>query len=370
MAAVVQSYLPVLGGLQTQIHQLGPLLSQHGIDMTVLTRRVPPQAPATEHEPGGLVVRRLRVAGGGAQASLMYTAQGLAALARLRPHVIHAHDLLSPATIGLAGAALLRVPLIALVASTGPGGDVDRLLHKPLGRARLRRLARRADAFHIQARETGDELQAHGVRPERLVRIVNGVDTDRFRPRSEQERADVRARLGLPPDAVVAIYCGRFAPVKRLDLLVRALDGLPAHLVLVGEGPEEERLRALAGEHVTFLAPVPDTAELLGAAADLYVSSSETEGMSHSVLESMASGLPIVASPASGMGELVGPATGALATDGTQEALHAALSTVVEASADARRRLGAAAREHVLGGHSLAATADSLAALYRRLARP
>ena len=379
VAAVVQSYLPVLGGLQTQIHQLGPLLSARGIDVPVLTRRVPADTPPIEREDGGLTVRRLRVGSArgpaaGARASLAYTAQGLAQLARLRPDVVHSHDLLSPATIGLLGSAALRVPLVALVASTGPGGDIDRLLHKPLGAARLRLLVRRVAVFHTQAAETEAELRAHGVPAERLLRVINGVDTERFRPRESAQRAATRARLGVPSDAVVAIYCGRFAPVKRLDLLLEAFADAPAgcHLLLVGGGEEEGRLRELASRdglagRVHVHGAVPDTAELLGA-ADLYVSSSETEGMSHSVLESMASALPVVASPASGMAALVNERTGALARDFTLQALRDALHDVAGAAPDARSRLGAAAREQVERGHSLAATADTLADLYRRLA--
>ncbi len=369
VAAVIQSYLPVLGGAQTQVQQLGPLFARQGVETVVLTRRVA-GTPALERG-DGLLVRRLWVPEQSSAASLAYLAEGVAGVLRWRPHVIHVHDLLSPASIGLLSARLLRVPVVALVASTGPGGDIDRLLHKPPGARRLRRIVTDVAAFHTLADEVEDELTGHGVPADRLWRIPNGVDTERFRPGSGDERRTGRERLGIPPDAVVSIYCGRFAPVKRLDVLLDAFRDAPGHLVLVGNGSEEDvvlgraREAGLAGR-VHVLPAVDDPAPLLRA-ADLYVSASSTEGMSNSVLEAMASGLPIVASPASGMGEIVTAATGVLADDTGPARLGAAIATVA-GDGRLREQRGAAARELIASRYSLQSTADLLVALYRRLA--
>lgn len=366
---MIQSYLPVLGGAQTQVQQLGPLFARRGVQTVVLTRRVP-GTPAVEREEG-LLVRRLWVPERSAAASLAYLAEGVAGVLRWRPHVIHVHDLLSPASIGLLSAGLLRVPVVALVASTGPGGDIDRLLHKPLGARRLRRIVRDVAAFHTLADEVEDELTGHGVPRERLWRIPNGVDTERFRPGTGDERRATRERLAIPPDAVVSIYCGRFAPVKRLDVLLDAFLDVPGHLVLVGNGSEQDRVLARARDaglagRVHVLPAVGDPAPLLRA-ADLYVSASSTEGMSNSVLEAMASGLPIAASPASGMGEIVTAATGVLAADTGASRLGAAIATIA-GDRRLREQRGAAARELIVSRYSLQSTADLLVALYRRLA--
>lgn len=366
---MIQSYLPVLGGAQTQVQQLGPLFTRRGVQTTVLTRRVP-GTPAVERE-GGLLVRRLWVPRQSAAASLAYMAEGVAGVLRSRPDVIHVHDLLSPASIGLLSASALRVPIVALVASTGPGGDIDRLEHKPFGARRLRRIVRDVAAFHTLADEVEEELVQHGVPRERLCRVPNGVDTERFRPPTGDERAAGLARLGIDPDAVVSIYCGRFAPVKRLDVLLEAFRGAPGHLVLIGNGSEEERVLARASQdglsgRVHVHPAVDDPAPFLRA-ADLYVSASSTEGMSNSVLEAMASGLPVVASPASGMSEIVSDATGALAADTSTAELARAI-TLVAADPQLRAARGAAARATIVADYSLEATADLLVALYRRLA--
>lgn len=364
---VIQSFLPVLGGAQRQVDLLGPHLQRRGVELTVLTRH-PPGTPRRERRPG-LEVRRMPGPDRGALGSLAYTGAGAAALARLRPDVVHVHDLLSPSTIALLTHPLVRAPVVAKVLSTGPGGDLTRLLTKPLGRRRMRAMARSFSAFVCLSDEVSAELRAHGVAPERLRRIPNGVDSDRYRPAAAGEREAERERIGIDRAAPTALYTGRFAPVKRLDLLIDAVSRLPdLQLVMVGEGSEERRLRELAAsrglaDRVRLLPLVDDPAPLYRA-ADVYVCASTTEGMSNSVLEAMAGGLPVVAVAASGMAELVTPQTGILVEDAEDGGgLAAALSELL-ADEGRRAQLGAAARDLVVERYSLEHVAGALRELY------
>lgn len=367
VAMMIQSYWPVLGGAQRQVQQLGPLLEHRGVAVTVVTRR-PPGAPLRAAEPG-VELRRLRVPPIGAAASVVYTAHGAVVLSHLRPDVIHVHDLLSPATAALIASARSPRPVVAKVLSTGLGGDIDRLLQKPFGARRLALMARRFAAFVCLSEEVEQELAAHGVSRERLHRIPNGVDTRRFRPPAADERERQRRQLAIPDNAVVALYCGRLAPVKRPTLLVEAARAAGAHLVIAGAGSERSRLKALATpENGVRLIDTVDDPLPLYHAADVYVSASTTEGMSGAVLEAMSSGLPIVASPASGMSELVMPSTGFIAADEGAESLGRALAALVE-DGDMRARKGRAARELVASRYSLDSTADMLVELYRDLLR-
>lgn len=367
---VIQSFLPVLGGAQRQVDLLGPLLARQGVELTVVTRR-PPGTARRELRPG-LDVRRMPGPDRGGLGSIAYTAAGAFSLARLRPDVVHVHDLLSPSTIALLSRPVVRAPVIAKVLSTGPGGDLDRLLQKPLGELRLRAMARSFAAFVCLSDEVAAELNEHGVEEERLRRIPNGVDADRFRPATAEERMAERARLGLGGEGVLALYAGRFGPVKRLHLLVEAIALTPGvRLVMVGEGSEEQRLRRLVEERglsdrVTLLGLAEDTAPLYRA-ADLYVSVSSTEGMSNSVLEAMASGLPVVTAAASGMGELVTAATGVLVEDPEDVPEFAAALSEVCGDPELRARLGAAAREKVRADYSLESVAHRLRELYEEV---
>lgn len=365
VAMVAQSFSPVLGGAQRQIQRLGPLLAERGVVTSVVTRR-PPDTPLRERQPG-LQVCRIPVLGGRSGGSLSYTAGGTAVLTRLRPDVIHAHDLLSPSSIALVAGTALRVPVVAKVLSTGKGGDIDRLLTKPLGGERLRLMARRFAAFVGLSAEIEEELIDHGVASGKIHRIPNGVDVERFRPADSAERYALRRSLGVRTDAPLAVYAGRFAPVKRLDVLLEAFKQAPGQLLLAGDGSEGRRVRALA-QHPDLVGRVHvrDTVEdpvPLYRAADVYITASTTEGMSGSVLEAMAAGLPVVAARASGMSELVRPDTGVLASDDGPAALAGAVTTLAE-SPERRRSLGAAGRRLVESRFSLDATADRLVELY------
>jgi glycosyltransferase involved in cell wall biosynthesis len=363
---VIQSFLPVLGGAQRQVDLLGPLLARRGVDLTVLTRR--PPGTVRREQRAGLEVQRLPGPDRGPLGSVSYTAAGTLSLARLRPDVVHVHDLLSPATIALLSRPLVRAPIVAKVLSTGPGGDVDRLLTKPLGARRLQAMASSFSAFVCLSDDVAEELRLHGVREDRLWKIPNGVDVECFRPADPEQRKLERSRLGLPAAGPVALYTGRFAPVKQLDQLIKAVSKVPElSLIMVGEGSEEARLRSLVadlglGDRVYMLASVPDPAPLYRA-ADFYASTSTTEGMSNSVLEAMASGLPVVAMRASGMGELVSQATGSLVPSGDVAALAAALQTFA-LEPERRHTLGSAARDLVADRYSLGFVADRLHDLY------
>ncbi|HMS60912.1 MAG TPA: glycosyltransferase family 4 protein [Solirubrobacteraceae bacterium] len=369
---VIQSYLPVLGGAQRQVQRLGPLLEAEGFEVIVVTRR-PPGTPLREAQPG-IQVRRVPGPDTGPGGSLNFTARAAREIVRLRPDVVHVHDLLSPATAALLGTALRPAPVAAKVLSTGPGGDVDRLLHKPAGAARLRLLARRFAAFVSLSADVEAELREHGVPADRVWRIPNGVDTGRFHPAaSAGERRAGRAALGLPADdQPLWLYCGRFAPVKRVDLLVEALVDAPGRLLLVGEGGEEDALRRLVTERglsdrVTLRPVVEDPAPLYRA-ADAYLSASTTEGMSGSVLEAMATAVPVVAAPASGMDELLGEGAGVLLADGAPSTFAAALGALA-ADPDRAAAVGGIARERAVADYSLQSTATQLARMYRAIAR-
>ena len=368
---VIQSFAPVLGGAQRQIQALAPLLAAHGAEVRVVTRRWEASSALRERQPG---LRLWRVPGSGhhAVSALAWPVGAVAATVALRPDVIHAHDLLSPTSIALAAGRTIGAPVVVKVLSTGAGGDVDRLLAKPFGERRLHAVLREAAAFVCLTADVEGELLAHGVAPERLRRIPNGVDLARFRPATTDERAAERQRLGLPQDGPVTLYCGRFRDVKRLDVLLDAFARASGHLVLAGDGPEAPKLLA-AGRtgpvqgRVSVLDTVADPAPLYRA-ADVYASASLTEGMSGSVLEAMASGLAVAASPASGMEELLGAGAGAVAADASAPALGRVLEDLTAAPTK-RASAGERGRRRVQESYSLEATAGALSDLYATVRR-
>jgi glycosyltransferase involved in cell wall biosynthesis len=142
----------------------------------------------------------------------------------------------------------------------------------------------------------------HLADPGKLTVILNGTDTEQFRPRSQ---AEARAALGLDPEEFIVLYSGSLVLPKGVDLLIRAFaQGLArrpqSRVIFVGAGPEAEMLEKLAAElgvarQVTLAGYRPiDELPSWYAACDLFALPSQSEGLSISLLEAMASGRPVV----------------------------------------------------------------------------
>ena len=153
-------------------------------------------------------------------------------------------------------------------------------------------------------------LIAFGARPERVRRVLNGIDPEDFR-RVPGVRESVRRVLGLSATDQVIGTVGRLERVKRLDILLEAVARLEraSPVVVAGEGScraaLEERARALGlADRVRWLGLRNDAREI-HQSFDVYVQSSETEGVSNAVLEAMALETPVVATAVGGTGELI-----------------------------------------------------------------
>lgn len=210
------------------------------------------------------------------------------------------------------------------VVVTARGSDINLLPQFALPRRMILWAAERARAVITVCNYLKDEMVRLGVRAERITPLRNGVDLERFVP---MERAAVRDALGFEGFTLLSV--GQLVPHKGHDLAIRALAMLPdVSLMVAGNGPDRERLEALArelgvAERVRLLGPVPQT-ELRNYynAADLLVLASEREGWANVLLESMACGTPVVASAVCGTPEVVtAPEAGRLMADRTPESL-------------------------------------------------
>jgi glycosyltransferase involved in cell wall biosynthesis len=360
---VILEYAPVTGGAQRQLASVAPLLQRRGIEVHVLTRRAPGLAARDRLD--GVPVHRLAAPGPKAAASLCFTAAALARLAALRPDVVHAHSLFSPATIAALARQSLGAAAVAKVLRGGRGGDVERLRAKLGAELRIRALRGAIDGFVAISDEIDSELESIGIAHARRHRIPNGVDTERFRPISPEFRVEQRRKLALP-DAPTAVYCGRLVREKRVDLLLEAWRALRERrpdcaLVVVGDGPEARPLQRLAGDGVHFAGRAEDVLPYLQS-ADAFVLPSDTEGLSNALLEAMAVGLPIVATRVGAAAEIVSdPGIGRLIDPGDPRALRDALEFAL--FDPARAQLGSRARARVVRAFGLASVADELAEL-------
>ena len=213
-------------------------------------------------------------------------------------------------------------------------------------------------------------VEIERVPAEKVVTIENGVDTREFRPSAGVAAA--RARLGVPRDGFHVGCVARLAPVKDHRTLLEAFARLrarrrDAHLTLIGDGPEraalEERAALLDLDRaVTFAGERADVALLL-AAFDVFALASRSEGVSLTLLEAAAAGLPVVATRVGGNEEVViDGETGLLVPAADPGALAEALAALAERPD--RATMGAAGRARVERRFSVERMARAYADLY------
>jgi sugar transferase (PEP-CTERM/EpsH1 system associated) len=225
----------------------------------------------------------------------------------LRPDVVHSHQI---GTLIYAGPAAQGAG-VPLVVHTEHGREDYG------GRRRTRLLGRLAGrfarVFYCLTDDMAAHVTSHGIVPCRKVRVIlNGIDTAQFR--GPHDRAAVRLSLGIPAAATVVGTVGRLVEVKRQDVLIRAFAAMEARipgvrLLLVGDGPLRDELRALAAglglaDRVHFAGYQPDSAPYLHA-MDIFALTSRSEGMPQSLLEAAVAGRPVIASRVGGIPEVV-----------------------------------------------------------------
>ncbi len=196
-----------------------------------------------------------------------------------------------------------------------------------------------------------------GIATGRIRVIHNGIDPDDFPTADPGSRAGARGLMGVEEGVPLVLQVARFHTVKDHHTAVLAfaevVERMPdAQLCLIGDGPERQAIEAHAAElgiyeHVKFLGVRDDVDKLL-AGADVFMLSSVSEGISVTLLEAMATGLPIVATDVGGNGEVVDhDETGLLSARGDGRVLGENLISLLM-DADKRRAMGVAGRARLL----------------------
>lgn len=296
-AIVTETYPPEINGVALTVQGLEQGLRERGHAVELVRPRQagdPARGPAQELLVPGLPLPRYP----GLRFGLPCAGRLRAAWTRQRPDAIYV------ATEGPLGWSALRAARrLGIPAATGFHTRFDEYMRDYgapwLGGVALdwmRRFHNGADATLVPTRELAEFLRAR--RFEDVVRLPRAVDTALFAP--HRRSAALRREWGLGEDGLAAIYVGRIAPEKNLELAVRAFRALQAQrpqarFVWVGDGPSRERLQRDNPDFVFCgLQRGPALASHF-ASGDLFLFPSHSETFGNVTLEAMASGVPTVA---------------------------------------------------------------------------
>jgi len=276
------------------------------------------------------------------------------AIASFRPDIVH---IATEATLGWSVLQLALRRRLAVVSSFHTNFD-QYSRHYRVGWARgliwryLRWFHNRTRETYVPSETTISDLARRGF--ERMVLWRRGVDSTLFQP-NRPGRFEVRRALGWSPQDVVILYVSRIAPEKNVDYLATALAIVASYrpdvrILLVGDGPSRKALEGRIGSIAQFAGyrQGEDLADYY-AAADIFAFSSLTETLGNVVLEAMASGLPVVALRAGGVGETVQSGSTGILVDASlaPERFASALLWLVEQNEE-RRKMAGAARSYAL----------------------
>ena len=292
---------------------------------------------------------------------------------RAQPDIVHTHS--------------SKAGVLGRVASLSTG--IGRRVHTPhtfaflfealfgAGKRRLFRtvetfLARRTDRIIAVSPTEAETFEASGVVPPGRIRVVpNGIDPARF---ADLAALDFGA-LGLDPARPTAAVIGLVYPAKGQDLALEVLARSGCEdlqLLVVGPGDagllEAQAHRLGVDSRVRFLGPRRDVPAIL-AGLDFLILPSRWEGMPYIVLEAMASGVPVVATPVDGARDLlVDGESGFVAEAITAEALHGSVRRMLALAPDARKALGARGRARLTDTYSIDRMVSGLLDVYAELA--
>jgi len=369
IAMILQRYYPHIGGAEIQLQRLIPHLQARGFNVSVVTRKE--KNLKSFEVVDGVSIYRVPSPGPKLLAGAIFTLLATRLLSRLRPDIIHAHEILAPTSAAFLTKYFHGWPFITTIHRGGVRGDIYKIKRRLFGMRRFNVLLQKVDAFIVISREIDDELAELNVPFEKRIFIPNGVDTEVFAPPSSDQKTQLREQLSIPFHATVIVYLGRLVAEKRVDHLLRIWPQIKTAfpetlLLIIGTGSEETLLQGLAGDGVRFTGQIRDSVRYLKA-ADLYISPSSTEGLSLSLLEALSCGLPVLATSVGGARDVIQHnVNGYLIPPEDLSSLKNGLLTLLGDEA-LRTKLGQGGRQRIISDYSLDSVADKLSDLYAGL---
>ena len=370
---VSPQFRPITGGYERAAERLSTSLAAAGHEVEVVTERRKSDWPRLEVSEG-VTLRRIPVLhrrGIHSLTSILSFSFFFLTRGR-RFDLYHVHQYGWPAAIASAAGLLFGKPVFLKITNTGHQG-IDAALPRGTFGEMLRRLHLKVSCCIVTSSRAADEAKSFGFPQEKICQIPNPLETGIFRPLTAASATDIRKELGLDGKFVV-ICAARLTAQKNHAMLIRAWDIFTtqfkdAELILLGGGPLEDEIRALAAESAR-----PETIRVNGQTneplrwyqgANVYALSSDVEGLSNSLMEALSSGLPVVSTRVSGSEDIFEEVdVGEMIPVGDHAAMAEAL-LVLAGNPERRTKCGERAREYAIKNYSVESIAERMEICYR-----
>ncbi|MBW7997365.1 MAG: glycosyltransferase family 4 protein [Candidatus Glassbacteria bacterium] len=381
---VTGAYYPEVSGAGLQCRSLVQSAGGTGFEFSVITTALDRSLPKASSDDG---VPVCRLPAGGIFSVLSRWVLRLPEVVRAvaRADIVHLHGFSRKSCFFTLTARLLGKKVLLKMSSLG---EDDPSSVRRSGSLRWR-FYRMADFFLAPSPALAEAYRSSPLAADKLRQLANGVDTAKFRPADEQEKLELRRKLGLPEDGVALVSLGHFSAEKRFDLLARTWSALQGsdgeiHLWLAGEnspGAYEVDSRVVEAVHAAgsregrpgeLASPgrVGNPEDWLRA-ADIFVLPSVREGLPNALLEAMSCGLAVVAARLPGITDHVlsyggDEAAGLLFEPDNERVLTAAIASLA-GSGELRGVLGERARRKIVHEYRLEIVAERYRNLLRQL---
>jgi glycosyltransferase involved in cell wall biosynthesis len=352
---------PRVGGIESHVYYLAIELARRGHRVTVVTTKTESQSPWKETM-DGVIVHRLPSFGKHFIGWILSSKASVPTVVHMaRSHdIVHCHTF-AFALGGTVATTLLGCPLVVTVHSS----HFLRLVKNPVMRPFLKMVLGRACALLSTSKEI-DAVVGRLLPRATTLPIVNGIDTDKFRP--------AEPALERRPGEFVILCPRRLVEKNGVEFLIRALAILKRKMKVTvyisGDGPLRGHLEQLAAslgvtDSLVFLGSVDnDRMPSVYSSADLVVIPSLVEATSIAALEAMSCERVVAASRVGGLPEIIDDRVGVLFESGSPEAIAQAVQAVAERSDTAE--MGQAARQRVDASWSISKVADIHEELYMK----
>lgn len=386
---LIGKYPPLFSGQGIQIQRSLPYLRARGIEVTVLTSRLPVLFKSTP-EDGPDIVDRLLARGEGhlSMPKRAYQLRRYFAPRRAWFDVVHSDLLGWEFLLNIRYLESLGLPMLVEMVLLG-GDDPHTISREHFGSFKIS-LLKRVDLWVGLSRAFLPRLPAAGIAADRFRLAYPGVDLQAYRPLTADERRSTRSRLGLPADARIVVSVGSVIRRKGIDRTLETWARLPPRagrdlLVVVGPASSDDGLERADQGFAQAVRARSDALDLKGTvrwvgraenvndylgAADLFLFLSRQEGLGIVILEALSCGLPCVVSPLDGIAAeiILNGRSGVIVDDPDDAAAVAASVSRLLDQPQTRTEMGASARRTAVERFSFEARADALACIYRSLA--